>query len=464
MSIKIKFCGGARTVTGSMHLVYAGDNKILLDAGLFQGKREDFFRINSSFTFNLLEVSAIVLSHAHIDHSGNIPTMVKKGMMSPIYATIPTAELCNLMLPDSGHIQEEDIKFTNKIHKRKGLPFREPLYTEQDARSSLSHFRGIDYHKTFKLADNVNCTFYEAGHVLGAAISVLDITGEKKIRLTYAVDLGRKNLPLLKDPEVIQNTDYLIIESTYGKRRHEQIENAKDKLAEVINRTVGRKGKVIIPSFAFERTQEIVYLLTALIRENKIKELPIFVDSPLATNITKVFMENIRFLDKQTQELIKTNKDPFGFNRIEYVNKTEESKRLNADTRPMIIISASGMCEAGRILHHLRNNIENPANTILVVGYMAQNTLGKRIVDRQPIVKIFGEEHPLRAEVVKINAFSAHADMNELMEYIGKCGKSIKRIFVVHGDEEQSTPFTEELNRRGFNAYLPSKGEEIPIG
>ncbi|MBI4834975.1 MAG: MBL fold metallo-hydrolase [Planctomycetes bacterium] len=462
--MKIKFCGGARTVTGSMHLVYAGTNKILIDAGLFQGRREDFYRINTSFPFNLPEVNAMVLSHAHIDHSGNIPTMVKKGMMAPIYATIPTVELCALMLPDSGHIQEEDIKFTNKIHKRKGLPFREPLYTEEDARASLVHLRGIDYHTPFKLADNVTCTFYEAGHVLGAAISVLDITGEKKIRLAYAVDLGRKNLPLLKDPEIIQGVDYLIIESTYGKRQHEQIENAKGRLADVINRTAERNGKIIIPSFAFERTQEIVFLLTALIRERKIKELPIYVDSPLATNITKVFMENIRFLDKQTQELIKRNKDPFGFNRIEYVNKTEDSKRLNTDTRPMIILSASGMCEAGRILHHLRNNIENPANTILVAGYMAQNTLGKRIVDRQPIVKIFGEEYRLRAEVVKINAFSAHADMNELMEYIQQCGKSLKRIFIVHGDEEQSTPFTDELNRRGYKAYLPAKGEEIPIG
>ncbi|MEK7450217.1 MAG: MBL fold metallo-hydrolase, partial [Planctomycetota bacterium] len=412
MSIKIKFCGGLRTVTGSMHLIKTPRGQILLDSGLFQGRREDFYRINTSFPFPISEVNGLVLSHAHIDHSGNIPTLVKNGFKSPIYTTHPTVDLCGLMLPDSGHIQEEDIKFVNKINRRKGLPLRQPLYTENDAYQALSSFRGVNYHQPITLTDDMTVTFYDAGHVLGSAISVLDIQNDGngatgKIRLVYAVDLGRNDLPLLKNPEFVNDIDYLIIEGTYGNRQHEPVQTAKGKLTEVVNRTIKRGGKIIIPSFAFERTQEVVYFLNELVREKKIPKVPIIVDSPLATNITAVFQRNIHYLDEKTRNLMSKNMDPFGFNLVQYIRSREESQRLNNDRRPMIIISASGMCEAGRILHHLKNNIENPANTILVVGYMAQNTLGKKIVERQPVVKIFGEEYELRAEVVKINAFSA---------------------------------------------------------
>jgi len=464
MTIKIKFCGGTRTVTGSMHLIKTEQSQILIDGGLFQGRREDFYTINNTFPIPPDQVNGLLLSHAHIDHSGNIPNLVKHGLNSPIYATAATVDLCDLMLTDSGHIQEEDIKFINKINRRKGLPPRAPLYTEEDARNSLHYFRGVEYNQPVKISPDITTTLYEAGHVLGAAISVFDIQNKtSRIRLAYAVDLGRKNLPLLRDPAVPEDIDYLVIESTYGNRRHDPIETARDKLAETVNRTVQRGGKVIIPSFAFERTQEVAYYLNELIRQDKIPPLPIFVDSPLATDITMVFQQHIKYLDEATQNLMRKQLDPFGFSRIKYIRTTEESKKLNTLNQPMVIISASGMCEAGRILHHLKNNIENPANTILVVGYMAENTLGKKIVDRQPVVKIFGEEHNLRAEVVKINAFSAHADKDELAQFIQRCGRQVKRIFIVHGDLDQAGPFTDALKQAGLPAYLPQRNEEILI-
>ncbi|MEW6026225.1 MAG: MBL fold metallo-hydrolase [Planctomycetota bacterium] len=457
--IKLRFCGGARTVTGSMHLIKTNGSRILIDCGLFQGRRRDFYDINNYFVFPPNEINALILSHAHIDHSGNIPNLVKHGMRAAIHATSATVDLCNLMLPDSGHIQEEDIRFVNKINLRKGLPPVKPLYTKEDAYKSLEYFRGVYYEEPVKIAPEVNCTFYESGHVLGSAIPVVQMNG---IRLAYAVDLGRKNLPLLKNPVVPKDIDYLIIESTYGNRLHDPIETAKNKLAEVINKTIKRGGRVIIPSFAFERTQEVVYFINELVTKAVIPMIPIYVDSPLATDITFAFQQNIRYLDEKTQDLMRRQKDPFGFSRIKYIRSTDESRMLNADKQPMVIISASGMCEAGRILHHLKNNIENPNNTVLVIGYMAENTLGKKIVERQPTVKIFGEEYRLRAEVVKLNSFSAHADKDELLEFIRQCAPK-KRIFIVHGDLDQAEPFLAELKQLGLPAYLPSKNEEVTL-
>jgi metallo-beta-lactamase family protein len=459
LNARLKFCGGARTVTGSSHLIKTDQSRVLIDAGLFQGRRKDFYDINNYFSFDPIQLSALVLSHAHIDHSGNIPNLVKHGMRAPIYATSATTDLCRLMLPDSGHIQEEDVKFVNKIHLRKGLPPVKPLYTQKDANKSLEYFRGHYYEEPVKISDDITCVFYEAGHVLGSAIPVLQMDG---VRLAYAVDLGRKNLPLLRDPVIPKDIDYLIIESTYGSRRHDPIETAKAKLAEVINKTIKRGGKVIIPSFAFERTQEVVYFINELFVKGEIPMIPIYVDSPLATNITMAFQQNIRYLDEATQNMMRRQQDPFGFSRIRYVRSADESKKLNEDKQPMVILSASGMCEAGRILHHLKNNIENPNNTILVIGYMAENTLGKKIVERQPSVKIFGEEYRLRAEVVKINSFSAHADQDELVEFVSQCAPK-KKIFIVHGDMNQAEPFLQQLKDLGLPAYLPAKNEEVAL-
>ncbi|MFH1238753.1 MAG: MBL fold metallo-hydrolase, partial [bacterium] len=359
-AITIKFCGGVGTVTGSMHLIATEKANVLIDVGLFQGHREEFFAVNSNFSFNPFNLDSCIISHAHIDHCGNFPTLVKKGFRGKAYLTPSTRDLCRYMLPDSGHIQEEDIKYVNKVNKRRGLPLRWPLYTVEDAQKALKCIRALDYHKKLEVAPGIDLTFYDAGHILGSSIPTIDIkTGRSSTRIAYAVDLGRPNLPYLKNPEVPNNIHYLFLESTYGGRTHPEIETAEKKLADTINRTVSRGGKVIIPSFALERTQEVLYFLARLLKKKKIKELPVYVDSPLAVNITSVFKDNWKYFDKETQELFKKDIDPLNYKNITYITDVAQSKQLNDKTGPMIIISASGTCENGRILHHLKNNIEN---------------------------------------------------------------------------------------------------------
>jgi len=461
LSVKVKFFGGARTVTGSMHMIMNGGAKVMIDCGLFQGRRDESFEKNSRFPFDPREAGACVLSHAHIDHSGNIPSLVKRGFRGRILATDATKDLCGEMLPDSGHIQEDDIVFVNKIRRKQNLPPRMPLYTKQDAEKALAHIVGCPYRTPVEVEDGISATFYDAGHVLGSATPLLEIrNGARPIRLAYAVDLGRHNVPILRDPETPPEIDYLILESTYGGRVHPPIDEAKETLARAVRSTAERGGKVIIPSFALERTQEIVYFLSELMREKRIPEIPIYVDSPLAVDITALFRRHEECFDEPTLARIRANDDPFGTKRIKYVSEAADSMKLNGDPRPMIILSASGMCEAGRILHHLRNNVGNRRNTILMVGYVAEHTLGRRIVEREETLKIFGEEHKLRAEVVVINAFSAHADRNELLAYAMPLKGRLKRIFVVHGDEDQSEKLAALLGEHGFSAHVPHPGEE----
>ena len=465
MSTSITFCGGTRTVTGSMHLIEFEGQRVVIDCGLFQGHREEFYQVNSHFCFNPFQVNTVVLSHSHIDHCGNLPNLVKSGFRGKIFVTKPTKELCQLMLLDSAKIQEEDIKFVNKINLRRNLPLRKPLYTVEDARKSLKSIRALDYYKQFKLTPNISCSFYDAGHILGSATPLLEIKKDsgETLKIAYAVDLGRCNIPLLRDPDILAGVDYLIIESTYGGRLHSPIEDAQAKLAEAISRTASRGGKVIIPSFALERTQEVVYYLGRLLKEKKIKPIPIYVDSPLACNITDVFLNNSEVFDAQAQALLAKNADIFGIKSIHYVRTSDESKQLNSSKEPMIIISTSGMCESGRILHHLRNNIADERNTIVVVGYMAKNTLGKKIVERHKRVKIFGESFELKAEVEVINAFSAHADKNELVDYALKTQGRLKKIFIVHGDMDQSEALALELKTKGLRPYIPKKFETVVL-
>ena len=461
MAVKLKFLGGVRTVTGSSHLVTAGRTEVILDAGLFQGHRDESYKINTTFNFNPRSVNALVLSHAHVDHCGNIPSLIKKGLRCKIYTTPATKDLAQLMLEDSGKIQEEDIKYVNKINKRIGLPERKPLYTKKEAARATKIFRPIAYNQKFCIAKNICVTLLDAGHILGSAVTVLDIKDDdRSIRLGYAVDLGRKNLPLLNDPVIPKGLDYLIIESTYGGRLHTPIEEAQSKLREAISRTLRRGGKVLIPSFTLERTQEVIYFLNELLKEKLIPYVPIYVDSPLATDITEVFEYHTDYLDKETRQAINKGDSPFGFLNLKFIRDQKESKALNADKRPMIIIAGSGMCESGRILHHLQNNIEDSRNMILVVGYMARDTLGRRIVDREKIVRIFGIEYELNAEVVIINAMSGHADKDELLEFVTGC-LPLKRIFLVHGEEEQSQALCDTLTQKGLSAYIPSKDEEV---
>jgi len=461
MSVSIKFLGGVRTVTGSSHLISIDRTQILLDAGLFQGHRNEFYQLNTALNYNPHKINALVLSHAHIDHCGNIPTLIKKGLRCKIYTTSATKDLSRLMLEDSGKIQEEDIRYVNKINKRLGLPLRKPLYTKKEASRATKRFRVISYAQKFCLAKDIFVTLYDAGHILGSAIVVLDIKDAlRNIRLGYAVDLGRKNLPLLNDPVIPTGLDYLILESTYGGRFHAPIEEAKAKLGDAIRRTVERGGKVLVPSFTLERTQEVTYFLNELLKEKLIPSIPIYVDSPLATDITNLFKCHIDYLDEEIRQAVKEGKGPFDFLNLKFIRDQEESKRLNNDKRPMIIIAGSGMCESGRILHHLKNNIEDSRNTVLVVGYMAGDTLGRRIVERQRIVRIFAIEHELNAEVVVINAFSGHADKNELCDFISAC-LPLKQIFLVHGDSDQSQALCDTLAQKGLNVYIPSRDEEI---
>lgn len=465
MAIIIKFCGGVRTVTGSMHLIATDHARILIDVGLFQGRRDEFYTVNSNFPFEPSNLDACIISHAHIDHCGNFPTLVKNGFRATAYLTPSTRELCRYMLPDSGHIQEEDVRYVNKINKRRGLPPRSPLYTQQDAQRSLKYFRVLEYHKRLSIAKNLDLTFFDSGHILGASIPTIDIhTDKTTTRIAYAVDLGRPNLPFLRNPELPQNIDYLIIESTYGGRLHAPIENAEAQLEDAINRTVKRGGKIIIPSFALERAQEVLFFLARLLKKDKIKKIPIYVDSPLAVNITKVFKESFEYFDEETRKLFLKEQEPFIHKNITYIKNVNQSKNLHNKTGPMIIISASGMCEHGRILHHLKNNIENPYNTIIVVGFMAQDTLGRKIVEKNPIVNIFGRPYQLNAEVVVLDAFSAHADKDFLMQYVKECNGRLKKVFIVHGEVGQSEELRENIKSLDIKVSVPQKGEEVYIG
>ncbi len=463
--MKIHFLGATKTVTGSMHLLEINSQQILIDCGLYQGRREEANERNRHLPFVAERIAAMVLSHAHIDHCGNIPTLVKKGFQGKIHTIDATVDLCRMMLADSGHIQEKDVEYLNKKRQRRCESLLLPLYTQADAEAAMEFFQPHSYHRPFQLIDGVAVTFYDAGHILGSALTKFTITENgRRFNLGYILDLGRKNLPILRDPEQLTDLDYVIIESTYGGRVHDSILEVEEKLAQIIRRAVARNGKIIIPSFALERTQEIVYCLNNLWNSQRVPQIPVFVDSPLAVNVTSIFKEYEQYFDEETMAIIQQNDDPFGFARLQYIRDVEDSKKLNSLKGPCIIISASGMCETGRILHHLKNNIENPNNIILIVGFMAQNTLGRKLVERWPVVKIFGEEYNLNAEVVIMNAFSAHADRNDLLAYLQGTQKRLRRAFLVHGEENQSQQLADALAAVGFsNTIIPSIGDVYEI-
>jgi len=454
--MKIQFHGASRGVTGSKHLIETKRGaKILLDCGLFQGHRSESKEKNRNFAFNPSELDAVVVGHAHIDHSGNLPNLVRHGFDKSIHATDPTDALIHYMLPDSAYIQERDAEFINKKHKKRGLPPVAPLYTTADALDAIRLTRPHPLDTWFEIADGVEVKFVEAGHILGSALTMLRIKeGDKTIKLAYIVDLGRNDLPLLRDPHQIQDVDYALIESTYGNRDHEDINEAKSQLADVINRTYERGGKIIIPSFAVERTQEIMYFVHELTINNAIPRMKIFIDSPLAVNVTMVFRQYIDWFDKETKKIYSDGTDPFGSARLEYVRSVDRSKELNGISEPFILISASGMAEAGRILHHLANNIENTKNTIMIVGFMAQNTLGRKLADGWDEVPILGDKYKVKAEVFVSHAFSAHADRTELHEYAKNLG-NVKKLFVVHGEETQALELGMHLQA------LPNVGEVV---
>lgn len=463
--MELEFWGAARTVTGSMHLLKVNGYNLLLDCGLYHGRRKEAYERNRNFPFDPTEINALIVSHAHIDHTGNIPTLVRQGYAGPIWTTPATRDLCAIMLRDSAYIQESDVKYVNKRRARQGKTLFEPLYTQADALESLNLFQSVGYNRPFEVAPGVLVQYREAGHVLGSASVTLDIddNGQHK-RLVFSGDIGRKHLPILRDPEPVNGADFIIMESTYGQRYHESPGQARADLKQAVLEVIDQKGKVIIPSFAVGRTQEIVYALHQLLEENQIPPIDIFVDSPLAVNATEIFRLHPEVYDRETMDfLAETNsRDPFGFEGVSYIRSVQESKALNDYRRPAVIISASGMCESGRILHHLKNNITDERNTILFVGYQAENTLGRKILEGRPVVPIFGEEYEVRAKVVRIEGYSAHADHNGLLNWLKAAQEQgdPRKLFLVHGEVENANALAEAARAQGIpEVYVPERGQ-----
>ena len=466
--MRITFYGAAQEVTGSMYLIEVNGQRVLLECGMFQGHRADTYERNLHFPFNPAEVDALILSHAHIDHSGNIPNLVKQGFKGHIWCTGATSNLCSYMLLDSAHIQEGDVAYVNKQAARRGEPAVEPLYTTEDATAALKQFVSLGLHRKVTVADGVELTFYNAGHILGSAFVVLDIRESrrnKRWRLVFSGDVGREEAPILKSPEKLDSADIVIVESTYGDRLHGPYEEARRELRDAVRDTVRRRGKVVIPAFAVGRTQEIVYALNELEAEGDIPEVPVFVDSPLAVNATEVFRMHPEEWDEEVRAFLAegTRQNPFDSRQIEYVRDARRSKQLNYLTQPAVIISASGMAENGRILHHLKHNIEDPGSTILIVGFQAQNTLGRRLRDGEHVVRIFGEEHRVRARVAGIDGFSAHADQAELLGWMRPFDRNkLDRVFVVHGEQASSFTFAEKLRGEGVrDLVVPEHGQSF---
>ncbi|MCD6355741.1 MAG: MBL fold metallo-hydrolase, partial [Anaerolineaceae bacterium] len=457
----------ARTVTGSQHLIEVNGKKLLLECGVFQGRRREFYERNSRFPFEPKEIDAVILSHAHIDHSGNLPNLVKQGYANPIYATPPTAELSAIMLRDSGHIYEENAEYINKKKRKHGEPAVEPLYTVSDADRVPGLFIEHGYNEPFEPVNGVTAHFVDAGHILGSAAIVLDIEEKgKKLRLWFSGDIGRERLPLLRDPVMPQDVNMLMMECTYGDKPHREPEAAYIEFRDVVKRTVERGGKVIVPAFAVGRTQELVFCLNRMITEGELTRIPVFVDSPLAINATEIFQKYPQYYDDETHEFVRTGKHPaLTFPGLHYTRTVAESKEINTIAEPMVIISASGMAEAGRILHHLIHNIEDKRNTICIVSWQAPYTLGRRLAERQKRVRIFGDEVTVRAEIATIGGLSAHAGQKKLLEYAEAANSNgLKHIYLVHGDEKPAQVLMEKMRERGINnVSYPERGEIAEI-
>lgn len=463
--MKLTFCGGARTVTGTSFLLEAAGKKILLDCGMFQGGKKLRERNFSHYLFDPAEIDYIILSHAHIDHSGLIPRLVKDGFRGRIVATPATVDLAGVMLPDSGYIQMMEAEWTNRKNMRAGRPLVEPLYTIEDAQEALKYFEGVDYYTTYAISPQINLTFYDAGHILGSAITELTIyENEQTLKLVFSGDLGKSNQPIIRDPDIIEEADYLIIESTYGTRDHEQEEQRQEILKRVILETLARQGNIVVPSFAVGRTQDMLYCLSRLMLKGEIPNIPIYVDSPLAISATEIFSRHPECFDLEMRKLLHDGQDPFNFPEVIFTRSMEESKKINELKGGAMIISASGMAEAGRIKHHLKHNLWRPEATILFVGYQAEGTLGRRIKDGAKRVKIFGEEIIVNAQIVTIDGFSAHADRTELLRWLRKFRTKPKKVFLVHGEEDVLPQFAAQIEQElNLTTYIPQYKETVEL-
>jgi metallo-beta-lactamase family protein len=464
--MRINFHGAAHTVTGSQHLIEVNGHKLLLDCGLYQGRRVDTYARNLNFRYSPRSVDAVILSHAHIDHAGNLPNLVKQGYEKNIFATHATVDLASLMIRDSGRIQESDAEFVNKKRAQRGDDPIDPLYTEQDAEDAAGLFKGVEYGEAFQPIPGVIARFYEAGHILGSAGVSLEIEEKgKKIRLWFSGDIGRYKMPLLRDPILPEAADYMIMESTYGDKSHSDPSIAYNEFRDVVKRTVERGGKVIVPAFAVGRTQELVYNLNEMMQDGDVPKVPVFVDSPLAVNATQVFKNHLECFDEETAQFVREARHPaLDFKMLTYVKSVEESKALNERKEPMVIISASGMAETGRIVHHIRNNIENPKNTICIVSWQAPNTMGRRLADREPQVNIFGEVYKRKCDVATIGGLSGHAGQDLLVKYAMGVKDSVKQIFLVHGEEKQAMTLKGLLSERKLSqVHYPDLHESVDL-
>jgi len=464
--MKLTFWGADKVVTGSMHHIETGGQNYLLDCGLYQGRRQEAFAKNSQFPFPASSIAAVLLSHAHIDHSGNLPGLVRNGFTGPIYSTPATADLCTAMLADSAFLQEKDAEFVNKRREHRKAIGRDdgpvtPLYTREDAQQTFQQFHPVPLGERKEIAPGLFYKTYDAGHMLGSSSMIVEADG---VRLGFSGDVGRPGLPIIRDPQPLDPVDYLILESTYGDRIHKPLAHAADTLADVVSRTAARGGKIIVPAFAVGRTQQLVLMLHQLIDAKRLPSIPMFVDSPLAVNVTEVFRNHPECYDAEIGKFLTDGEDPFGFHRLTYVRDVEASKKLNSLRGPCVIISASGMCEGGRVLHHLRNNIEDPRNTILITGYQAVYTLGRKILEKQPEVPIFGEPMRLRAEVCSLDELSGHADQKELIDWIRPIAKGLKKVFLVHGEEDQSAALAQVIQKAyGIETIQATRGDSVNL-
>jgi len=463
--MKIEFVGGARTVTGSSYIIKDQDFTVMVDCGMFQGKQELTQRNQLHLIYAPPKIDCMLLTHAHIDHSGLIPKLVKEGFFGNIYTTKATADLCTVMLPDSAHIQEMDIKWINKRNKKLGRPEVDPLYTVEDAEKCLENFVPLNYGDMIEIHPRIEVRFRDAGHILGSSFIEMWIAEKgKKTKVVFSGDIGTKNQAIIKDPEVLEDADIVLIESTYGNRLHKNREDTYNEFKKIILETYQRKGNIIIPAFAIERTQEIIYELNKLFKNKEIPPIPVYIDSPLAISATEIFRDNPQCFDDEMLKIINSGENPLDFPSLKFTRSTEESKLLSKEKSSAIIIAASGMCNAGRIQYHLQNNLYRPECSIVFVGYQAEGTLGRRIIEGAKQVKIYGEDIAVNAQIHTLGGFSAHADMNGLLEWLSTNKNPKTKVFVVHGEEEASLSFASLVSRElGFASYVPQWGEIVDL-
>jgi len=471
IKMKIHFLGAAQVVTGSNMLLETENRKILLDCGMFQGNRQLNSLNYKEFPFNPEEVEMLILSHAHIDHSGRIPSLIKKGFKKKIYCTKATYDLCSIMLPDSGYVQETENEWENRKRKRAGKPLREPLYTAAEATDSLKYFSPVLYNQKITIDDNLTIRFQDAGHILGSSIVEMWIKEKgETIKLVFTGDLGRKNKPIIRNPSIIEEADYLIMESTYGNRKHASLDNEASQLIPIMIETKKKGGNVIIPSFAVQRAQDIIYELNQYYdqivstKDNSYLDIPVYVDSPLTISATEIFRRNPDCFDKETLELIQNGYNPLDFKNLHFTRTAKESKQLNISSESKVIISASGMCTAGRIKHHLKHNLWRKESSVVFVGYQAEGTLGRRIKDGAKKVKIFGEDVKVNAQIHVLEGFSGHADKDELIEWLKNFKKKPQKVFLVHGEKDSLNALQDAIqDELGLDVTAPELGDHFLI-